>query len=319
MNVPCSVICDLLPLVEEGLASEESCAAVREHLDGCAACREKLEAMRQPAEPAAESAAPMKKLKNELRRRRWRTAAIAALAVFVLLFALLARATAAKPLPYSPELIRVEGLEPYDSDGSGFTMEGWETAYPGQALVISRNARVSGVESTFLCDDNPSEYTVYLQYYSTDLKLAAEEIGKGSSEEASGGGYVKDVLYPVPDRVIYGFGAEQELLWGEPMNGGMQSLPRLALAYYALIATGLAVLCAILWLVFRKKRAGGVFRQLCLAPLSYLLGQLLVKGAETTSEFLQRDLAWIGLEALAFYLLLTLALRAWRQRRAERA
>ena len=40
MNLPCSVIRDLLPLYTENLASEESMNLVNDHLADCAACRE---------------------------------------------------------------------------------------------------------------------------------------------------------------------------------------------------------------------------------------------------------------------------------------
>lgn len=319
MNLPCSVVSDLLPLYAENMTSEESKALVGEHLEGCEACRARLEALRRLPEPAPEDAAPMKKLKKELRRRRLRTAALAALAVFVILFALLARANAQKPLAYGAGLLRVKGLEsagPESADGSGYYPESWQTAYPGQALVIGRNPRVSGVESEFVCDEDSGELTLYLQYYSTNPELARSDF---EAQEALLSGEVRDVFCPVPDRVIYGFGAEQKLLWGERMNGGAQILPRLALAYYALLAAGLAALLAILWLAFRKKKAGGVLRQLCFIPLSYLLAQLCVKGTETTSFFLLRDLTLIGLEALAFYFLLTLTGLARRRRRADRA
>ncbi len=319
MNLSCSVVNDLLPLYAEELTSEESAALVREHLEGCEACRARLEALRQPPEPMREDEAPMLKMKKELRRRRWRTAGIAALTVFAILFALLARATAEKPLAYSAGLLRVEGLEPggpEGTDGSGFCPESWQTAYPGQALVIGRNPRVSGVESEFVYDEDSGELTLYLQYYSTSPELARSDL---EAQEALLRGEVKDVFYPVPDRVIYGFGAEQKLLWGERMNGGVQILPRLALAYYGLLAAGLTVLLTLLWFAFRKKKAGGALRQLCFAPLSYLLAQLCVKGTETTSFFLLRDLLLIAVEAAVFYALLTLACFMLRQRRADRA
>ena len=319
MKLSCSVVNDLLPLYADSLCSEESAALVREHLESCEACRQRLETLRQPEAPAAESAAPMKKLKKELRRRRLRLALIAALSVFVVLFALFARADAKKPLAYNVGLLRVEGLEPGDpknTNGSGYDPENWQTAYPRQALVIDRNPRVSGVESEFVYDEDSGELTLYLQYYSTSPELARSDL---KAQEALLRGEVKDVFCPVPDRVIYGFGAEQQLLWGGPMNGGAQILPRLALAYYALIAAGLAALLAILWLAFRKKKAGGVFRQLCFAPLSYLLAQLCVKGTETTSFFLLRDLLMIAVETLAFYALFTLAYLALLQRRTDRA
>lgn len=47
-EVSCEVIHDLLPLYEDGAASEESANLVREHLKDCPACREELRKLRTP-------------------------------------------------------------------------------------------------------------------------------------------------------------------------------------------------------------------------------------------------------------------------------
>lgn len=326
MNIPCSVINDLLPIYAENLASEESRALVQEHLEGCAACRERLEALQQPAERIPESTAPMKQLKKEIRRRRWRAAAIAALSVFLILFTLLVRATDKEPLDYSPELLRVEGIEPYDpaqesdlfDDVSGVSRESGQASTSEMALILNRSDKASGVVIEYYVDDETGERTAYLQYWGKRMDLAADDAGNGDrSEGFIEGDFIRDVYYPIPDRVIYGFGPKQVLIWGEPMNGGVQILPRLALAYYALIAMGMAVILALFWIIFRKKSVAGALRQLCFVPLSYLAGQLLVRGTGTLSFFLLRDLTFIFIDALAFYALISLVHKAWRQHRAD--
>ena len=45
-EVECGVIHDLLPLYEDGAASEETTQLVREHLKDCPVCREELRKMR---------------------------------------------------------------------------------------------------------------------------------------------------------------------------------------------------------------------------------------------------------------------------------
>ena len=312
MNLPCGVVRDLLPLYTEEMTCPESTELVREHLDGCADCREYLETLRQPTAPAPESAAPIKQLKSELRRRRLRAAAIAALSVFVVLFAALARAADKEPLEYDPALLRVEGTGTYDpadpsfsSSVSSFQPDEWQTDWPGQALIINENPRIYGVSYEWFLDGEKGELTVYIQFYRSRASLFFDKEDLFSGEFPENGA-VRSVLYPVPDRVVYGFGREQTLLWGEPMNGGVQILPRLALAYYAYLAAGLAVILAILWIIFRRMRGGAVLLQLLFAPASYLLGQLFVKGTRTVSEFLPRDFGMILAEAAAFYALLTL-------------
>ena len=324
MKLPCSVVRDLLPLYTEELASEESAALVREHLQECEDCRGRLEALRQPAAPAPENAAPIKELKKTLRRRRWRTAAIAALCVFAILFSVLAAVTTEKPIDYREGLLDVEGLRDVDPlagpapTGGSFRPDGWQTKYPGQELAIGVNTRVSGAANEYSYDGDTGELTVYLQLFSTRSGLAFGGPG-GLTLTFPESDASEDVFYPVPDRVVYGFGPRQELLWGEPMNGGTQILPRLVLSYYALLAAAGAAALGVLWFAFRKKAAGAVFRQMFFAPAAYLLGHLFIKGMATTSIFLRRDLMLICIEAAAFYALLTLVWRALRGRRKSAA
>ena len=325
MNLPCSVIQDLLPLYTENLASEESMNLVKDHLADCVACREYLDGLQQPMEPIPESVAPIKQIKKELKKRRWRTAAIAALSVFLILFALLARITHENPIPYSPALLSVDGAVPYDPTEETLysgavhmdSPDGWQTANPGQALIINRNEHVSGSAAEVYLDDETGELTVCLQYFSTQAALVIDDVDGSFSIEHYDTKGSKDIFYPLPDRVIYGFGQEQTLLWGEPMNGGVQILPRLVLAYYALIAIGFAAILAVLWIVFRKKSFSPVIRQLCFVPVAYLLGQLFIKGTETLSVFLMRDLSLICIEATAFYVLLTLSYHVWSQHKKD--
>ena len=69
----CEVIRDLLPLCADGVASDESRAAVEEHIRTCAACRALYESMCAPVEaqePAKEPdyMAAVRRQKKENRR-----------------------------------------------------------------------------------------------------------------------------------------------------------------------------------------------------------------------------------------------------------
>ena len=122
----------------------------------------------------------------------------------------------------------------------------------------------------------------------------------------------------MPDRLVYGLQQPQKLLWGTPMNGGVEILPRLALGYYLIIAAVCAVLCGLAWAILRKWRYSWVLRQLFFAPAAYILSHLLLKGISTTSFFMDRDFISILLMTAALYALLSLAWRAFQQRRNER-
>ena len=39
MNISCDMVMDLISLYNDGVASDDTCRAIREHLRGCSACR----------------------------------------------------------------------------------------------------------------------------------------------------------------------------------------------------------------------------------------------------------------------------------------
>lgn len=85
MKYNCDIIQDLLPLYEEGLCSDASAQAVREHLAACETCRKltgtlPIAAPENPPKADRAVANSMKKVK-----RRWQTSLIAALLVIPLL------------------------------------------------------------------------------------------------------------------------------------------------------------------------------------------------------------------------------------------
>lgn len=99
-EIDCGVIRDLLPLYEDGAASEESQELVRTHLKDCPACREELRKMRTPISlPPDEDEEAVKRYlarQAELRRKENRRLAmigipLAAVLVFCLCYALIPR------------------------------------------------------------------------------------------------------------------------------------------------------------------------------------------------------------------------------------
>ena len=75
MNIKCEVIKDLLPLYVDGVASEESCALIEEHLKECEDCRQYLELLREDMPDISEvsladETASLRKIKRRIRRNR---------------------------------------------------------------------------------------------------------------------------------------------------------------------------------------------------------------------------------------------------------
>lgn len=289
MNLPCSIVRDLLPLYAEQMTEAETNTLVREHLENCPDCQNRFEQLSEPKGADSDGVTALTALKKDIGKRRWQTAALAALLVFAVLFTVLARESEERYLPFDTELVRVEGVS-------------------GGALLLAFDARVNGAHSESVTDEDTGETTVYLMAW-TNRRHSANLQG------ASGGEFR---LSPVPDRVIYGFGSEQTLLYGEPMDGGVQILPRLALGYYMLLAAALTAIFGLLWLLFRKKKAAAALRQLFFAPLAYLAGHLMVKGFELRSFVMTRDFGFILIASAAVYGILTLSYLSLRQRKRDR-
>ena len=293
MNMPCSVIRDLLPLYAEELTSEESKELVREHLDGCPDCRKKLEELKQPQTAAPDGTAALRAVKKDIRRRRVLAVLLAALLVFLPLFTLLAHSTDKVAVPYEDGLIAVERVE-------------------NNVMSFSVDGRVSGVDSQLCQDPDSGETTLLVQAWSSRWD---ESRGLELERESY-------TVSPAPDRVLYGYGfarsdKQQELLYGEPMQGGIMLLPRLVLGYYLLYDAVLAVIFGLLWRAKRKTKAGGAFRALFFAALAYPIGHLLIKGPHTLSFFVPRDLAFILTAAAAVWGLLMLGWTFWKRKKAE--
>lgn len=63
MEISCEMCMDLMPLVQDGIASEDSCRAVRQHIEGCEECRAMFgEAVPLPVDDLR----PMKQIKRKM-------------------------------------------------------------------------------------------------------------------------------------------------------------------------------------------------------------------------------------------------------------
>ena len=288
MNLPCSVVRDLLAQYEEGLTEEETRALVEEHLAGCEDCRRTRAALAAPAPaPAPENESDaLKGVKRALLRRHWRVAGVAALAVLAIAMIVIFRGFREEWAPYSPEICSVS-LAKVDFAGD---------TPGGQYLLITYDDRTTDLETTRLTDPTDGSETLYIQGVRNAFGVRlfrAEVDGVLTAEKNEDDGLTTLYVSPVPDRVIYGYDEGQVLLLGEPANGGAAILPYLALAYYALFALALALLFGLLWLFLRKTKAAGHMRRLFFVPLAYLAAHFLLLGLKTVSVSILTDLAGV--------------------------
>ena len=284
-DIPCGVIRDLLPLYTEELCNEESKALVESHLKNCPDCRRLKENMKKTEPLPVDSGEGLKKIKKELINRRLRTAAMAALLVFVLLVSFFSWYSKPEYYPYSENRISVRTL--------------------GDKIEI----RFTGVARASLeTREDPEGGTIGILYAWTSPMDRRSKI--------------ETMTIPKVDALYYCWETQGEntvLLAGETDAAGMQVLPRLVLGYYVYLALLLGAVSALLWLLLRKKEAGALFRQIFFAPLSYLTGHVLIMGLQTLSFDTGRDFGFILMAACGVYAILTLLCRELRQRKQDRA
>ena len=319
MKLPCAVTRDLLPLYAENMVEQETKDLIEEHLNECADCREKLSAMNAPPEKPVDTLRPLQNLKKQIRKKRLYAAALAALIVFVGVFTYFFRTTAIQLIPWQDGLIEVVGVKADHSEDNvnerdtetGESVVHSPTTAPytakptDEGLVLNVNSIVNGFEEHIVVDDDGT-HTLFIQALSTNHY--SDHLAQS---------YYESTIFPVPDRLISGLEQPQTLLWGTPMKGGVEILPRLALAYYLMIALVAAGICGLIWGILRNWTYSWILRQLFFAPISYILSHLLLKGMKTTSFFMERDLLSVLLVALAIYALFTIAWQMLLMRRKE--
>ena len=84
-ELPCAVVRDLLPSYAEGLTEEETSSAVKAHLDACADCRSRYEAMIEGEAPSVEETKEVDYLKTVRKKNRKKIILSVLLAVVLVL------------------------------------------------------------------------------------------------------------------------------------------------------------------------------------------------------------------------------------------
>ena len=111
MKLPCAVVRDLLPLYAENLTEDETKKMVDEHLESCTECRQRLAEIDTRIVDPVDSSKPLMALKKEIQKRRWFSAIVAALLVFVAVYTYFYHENKMELVPWQNGLIEVEGIE----------------------------------------------------------------------------------------------------------------------------------------------------------------------------------------------------------------
>lgn len=332
MNKDCSIVQDLLPLYAEDMLREGTKEYVDGHLAQCEACRAELAALKADVPSAPVNAQPLRSLKKQLRRKKFTAVLLAVTLALTLAAAGFAYLTAPQYLPYSETEWTVAR-----ADGA-VTAEGLADLSGVESISVNLLTPVSGTEVTSTQEPDSGKTVYFITAWRTPLDTwrgafdeakdapsatnTAERMQREADTLQGALGKVESArtlftldtencaaVYYSPNN-----GQDDVLLCGS-RDGGIISMPRLALGYYVLLSLALLIPLSIAFFLCRRKKAGKALGHLALIPACYLTGHLLVKGFVTTSYQMQRDFSLIVLTGALLYAAALLAGTLLRQRR----
>lgn len=299
MKNKCPIVLDLLPLAAEKLLRDETSAFVAEHIASCEDCRQAYEEIMSSPSPSPENAAaPLHALHKKLVRARVFTALCAAFIAAAVAFALYIAAAQPHYYPYS------KGL---------FTM----TEYPDGSVEITFGPEITYNSATHtLWSENGREILIYEIQAGYTIMDRLRPSGVYSST-------IRLAPYEdMPMAVFYtqNNGRENVCIYGqEHINGGVQTLARLTLGYYFIIACVLVIILAVLTALIKKARP--VLEKILLVPASYLLGHIFVMGLRMTTYDIEREfisILWVSILVFCALLCALFALRMYKKSRPAR-
>ena len=317
MNKDCSIVQDLLPLYAEDMLREETKEYVDGHLAQCASCRTELAALKtEDVTPASVSAQPLRDLKRQLQRKKLTAVLLAVALALTLATAGFAYLTAPQYLPYDETEWMITRSPRALADGS-IMADGLTDLSGIESISVNLLTPVSGAEVTSTQDPDSGKTIYFITAWRTPLDtwcgtFDVSDTGDHAQREANallnalGETESARTLFTLDAAncaaVYYSQnnGQDDVLLCGSA-DGGVISLPRLALGYYVLLSFVLLITLCIAFFLCRRKKIGKVLGHLALIPACYLLGHLLVKGFATTSYQMQRDFSLIVLTAALLY------------------
>ena len=332
MDKTCSIVQDLLPLYEEDMLREETKEFVDGHLAQCAACRAELDALKADVKPAPVSAQPLRDLKRQLRRKKLTAVLLAVALALTLATAGFAYLTAPQYMPYDETAWMITRSPRALADGSIMADE--LTDLSGvESISVNLLTPVSGTKVTSTQDPDSGKTVYFITAWRTPLDtwcgtFDVSDTGDHAQREANallnalGETESARTLFTLDATncaAIYyspNNGQDDVLLCGS-RDGGVISLPRLALGYYVLLSFVLLITLSIAFFLCRGKKAGKVLGYLAPIPACYLLGHLLVKGFSATSYQMQRDFSLIVLIAALLYAAALLGSRFLHQKREQ--
>lgn len=269
MKLSCNTIQDMLPLVADNLASEDTAELVSEHIETCKECREEYEEIKgfdNLIDKERIKAIPLKSIKRKLKTKNIYTGVLTVLVVSLIILIGIDKTT--KPIPISFN----EAIE--------------STKYEDGKIFVK-----------FTPDVTDYDITVYGSNY--DIMAWKTNISKVfKSNEA------KNIVIDVNEETgasVYYIDQRGELdhriygpIYGAGDGEGRLTLPRLAMNYYAYLMGIIFLVFLSLSILFRKKeKIKKIASSVMLLSLSYITSHILILGTRGSTHHMMRDLSFV--------------------------
>lgn len=257
MKISCDVIRDLLPLYVENMLSNDSVSMVKDHLVQCEQCKIYLKDMESGAPiPANSDDSPLLKIKSTLWKKRVQTMLFSTFIAIIIFVISMLYLTAPDYHYYGDESVKIHEVE-------------------NGILLAKFSDKVYGYD---IDKYEKEDGTGYVYSITTWDSLWNSKIKKSNKDSI--------ILNPNGEKVVsvyfyQAYGDEDKLMYGENLygDGGVKTLPRLTLTYYAFIALILAIICGVIMFIFRgNKKIVNNTLKIFLLPASYLLAHSIVTG-----------------------------------------
>ena len=283
----CNIIRDLLPLYAENMVSDDTKVFVEEHLKNCSECRAEHEQMKEPEKlQIMNEAVPLAGIRKKLVKKRIQTiilSVIMALTIAVIAFSYI---TKPRHFDYTDDLVTVTEV------GDG-----------GVLLTFREDVTSCMYGSTEAPDDPLGKYYM-VEAWTSLLEQWTDDKGENRTLTVyPQRGAAQMTIYYMPNN-----GQEDVCIYGKAItNGGVMTLPRLALNYYLFIMTVLLAVLFVCWIIFRKRaRAKIRLERALLLPISYIVSHAAVCGISGVTYSMTRDFEIILLVTLLVYCVLLL-------------
>ena len=284
MKLTCNTIQDILPLVAEDLASEDTKELVNKHLKDCPKCREEYEEL-IGSKTAFESkkeleSIPLKDVKRKLKNISIYNIVLTVLIMSLLVFIGLDRVR--KPIALSFD----EAVESTVLEDTTITIEFKPGVY--YDVVSSSNEKLEYEIMAWKTNNNP-------ETPSKNKRIERKSLNIKTKEEK-----------PVLIRFISQSNELDKIIYGAEEGYGL-TLPRLAMNYYFMLMGGIFLISGALWLIFRKtQKIKNLISIIMYLSLSYLLGHIAIMGLSGPTHHMKSDLSSVLISTILIFTIIIL-------------